>query len=180
MIYVFLANGFEEVEAMAPIDLLRRAGAQVMTVGVGTKTVVGAHHVPVIADSDGEGLDFEDMEMVILPGGMPGTLHLDKSPLVERCLKKAQEKDCWIAAICAAPSVLGHQGLLQGRRATCYPGFEQELLGASCTGAAVERDGRIITARGAGAAIEFGLSLVYVWKGESAASELRESIQCQK
>lgn len=178
MVYVFLAEGFEEMEALAPIDLLRRAGIEVLTVGVGGRLIRGAHGVEIQADSCGEGLDFSDAEAVILPGGMPGTTNLDRSPLVEQGLRAAAEKNGVIGAICAAPSVLGHKGLLKGKKATCFPGFEEEQMEAEFTGKAVEKDGRIITARGAGVALEFALALVAELKGEAAAKELRESLQC--
>ena len=178
MVYVFLAEGFEEMEALAPIDLLRRVGVEVTTVGVGGKLIKGAHGVGFTADSDGEGLDFSDVDCVVLPGGMPGTTNLDASPMVEICLMKAAEKNALIAAISAAPSVLGHKGLLKGKKATCFPGFEEDLLGALHTGAPVEKDGNIITARGAGVALDFALALVAELKSETAAKELRESLQC--
>lgn len=178
MVYVFLAEGFEEMEALAPIDLLRRVGVEVCTVGVGGKRIKGAHNVGFTADSDGEGLDFADVDCVILPGGMPGTTNLDVSSMVEDCLKKAADKGALIAAICAAPSVLGHKGLLQGKKATCFPGFEEKLTGAVFTGNPVEKDGRIITAKGAGVALDFALTLVAELKGEAVAKELRESLQC--
>ena len=178
MVYVFLAEGVEEMEALAPIDLLRRVGVEVTTVGVGGKLIKGAHGVGFTADSDGEGLDFSDVDCVVLPGGMPGTTNLDASPMVEACLMNAAEKDALIAAICAAPSVLGHKGLLKGKKATCFPGFEEDLLGALHTGAPVEKDGNIITARGAGVALDVALALVAELKDETAAKELRESLQC--
>ena len=178
MVYVFLAEGFEEMEALAPIDRLRRVGVEVTTVGVGGKLIKGAHGVGFTADSDGEDLDFSDVDCVVLPGGMPGTTNLDASPMVEICLMKAAEKKALISAICAAPSVLGHKGLLKGKKATCFPGFEEDLLGALHTGAPVEKDGNIITARGAGVALDFALALVAELKGETAAKELRESLQC--
>lgn len=178
MVYVFLAEGFEEMEALAPIDLLRRVGVEVTTVGVGGKLIKGAHGVGFTADSDGEDLDFSDVDCVVLPGGMPGTTNLDASPMVEICLMKAAEKKALISAICAAPSVLGHKGLLKGKKATCFPGFEEDLLGALHTGAPVEKDGNIITARGAGVALDFALALVAELKDETAAKELRESLQC--
>ncbi len=171
MVYVFLADGFEEMEAIAPIDLLRRGGVQVKTVGVGTKIVCGADGIPFICDIE---------EGEIVTEGMPGTANLDKSEAVERCLALAKQQGLWVGAICAAPSVLGHKGLLQGKRATCFPGFEQELTGAEFTGAAVEQDGKIITAKGAGAAVEFALKLVEALKGASQAQGLKEAIQCQE
>lgn len=178
MVYVFLAEGFEEMEALTPIDLLRRVDVPVTVVGVGSSIVKGAHGVGFTTDTCGEGLDFSDVELVVLPGGMPGTTNLDASPMVEACLKQAAAKDAVIAAICAAPSVLGHKGLLQGKKATCFPGFEEDLLGAVHTGAPVEKDGKIITARGAGVALEFALELVAMLKGEAAAKGLKESLQC--
>ena len=178
MTYVFLADGFEEMEALAPIDVLRRAGLEVKTVGVGGLLIKGAHNVTFAAACDGSGLDFSDADCVILPGGMPGTTNLDASPMVEAALKAAVDKGAVIAAICAAPSVLGHKGLLQGKKATCFPGFEEELTGAIFTGVPVEQDGKIITARGAGVALDFALTLVAELCGSDLAKELRESLQC--
>lgn len=178
MVYVFLAEGFEEMEALAPIDVLRRAGLPVTTVGVGGRLITGAHGVGFTADSDGEGLDFADADCVVLPGGMPGTTNLDNSPMVAKALAAAEERYALIGAICAAPSVLGHKNLLQGKKATCFPGFEEELTGADFTGAPVEQDGNIVTARGAGVALEFALTLTAALCGEEKARELRESLQC--
>ena len=178
MVYVFLAEGFEEMEALAPIDLLRRVGVPVCTVGLGGTLIRGAHGVCFTADCEAQGRNFSDAQAVILPGGMPGSSNLDQSSVVEDCLKQAADKGAVIAAICAAPLVLGHKGLLQGKKATCFPGFEQELLGAVYTGAPVGQDGNIITARGAGVALDFALTLVAALKGEETARELRESLQC--
>lgn len=180
MVYVFLADGFEEMEAIAPIDLLRRSGAEVKTVGVGSKMVKGAHQIPVECDITDQEILLDGLEMVILPGGMPGTTNLDKSEAVARCLAWAAEHNVWIGAICAAPSVLGHKGILQGKKATCFPGFEQELSGAVFTGQPVEQDGKVITAKGAGVAVDFGLRLAAALKGKAAAMELKDAIQCQK
>lgn len=178
MIYVFLADGFEELEAIAPIDLLRRAQLPVCVVGVTGQTVRGSHGMIFGTDSQGQGLTFEDVEAVVLPGGLPGATNLDESPLVARCLAAAKEKGAFVSAICAAPLVLGHKGFLQGKRATCFPGFEGELLGAQYTGAPVERDGQVLTARGAGVAVDFALALVEALKDSKTAKTLRESIQC--
>lgn len=177
MIYVFLADGFEEMEALAPVDILRRAGVSVCTVGVTGKTVTGSHGIAVTADA--ESFDPADCEAVILPGGMPGTARLDESPLVARALAAAKEKGRLIAAICAAPSVLGHKGLLVGRRATCYPGWEKELTGAVYTGEPVTEDGNILTARGAGVAVEFGLALTARLVSPEKAEEIGRSMQCR-
>lgn len=175
MIYMFLANGFEEVEALAPLDLLLRAGADVTTVAIGCngKTVRGAHGISIEADISESELVCENIEMVILPGGMPGATNLDDSATVDAALARADKEGAYLAAICAAPLVLGHRGYLRGRCATCYPGFEGELAGATLTPAPVVRDGKIITAVGMGAALEFGLELVSALFGEDTAERLR-------
>ena len=131
MVYMFLATGFEEVEALAPLDLLRRAGVEIKTVGVGSKTIVGSHSIPVVTDmTDSEYCD-ESPEMIILPGGMPGTLNLDASETVHKAIKTAVANDAYVCAICAAPMILGKLGLLKGKNAVCYPGFEKDLEGAT-------------------------------------------------
>lgn len=176
MVYMFLANGFEEIEALCPLDLLRRAGVEVTTVGIGSDTVMGSHGIPVIADIP-EGM-FADSrpEMVILPGGMPGSKNLDESRTVDTALSVAARQGAFIAAICAAPMVLGRRGLLQGKEATCFPGFEGELTGAAVSQKRVVRDGNIITAAGMGVALEFGLELVAALKGHEVAENLRRSV----
>ncbi|MBE6758309.1 MAG: DJ-1/PfpI family protein [Ruminococcaceae bacterium] len=178
MVYVFLADGFEEVEALAPVDILRRAGLSVQTVGIGARTVTGAHGIAVTADVADTAVTLDDMEAVILPGGMPGTKNLEASQTVMTALEKALQKNVWIAAICAAPSILGHKGILRGKRATCYPGFETELYGAEITAEAVVRDGRVLTACGAGAALEFGFQLVRVLCSDEKAAALKEAMRC--
>jgi len=178
MVYVFLAGGFEEIEALAPIDILRRAGLSVQTVGIGGREVTGAHGVTFIADIADEAFIPDDMEAVVLPGGMPGTKNLEASRTVTAALTRAVEEHCVIAAICAAPSILGHKGLLEGRCATCYPGFEEALQGATATGEPVVIDGRFVTARGAGAAVEFALALVSVLCSKEEAVHLKEVLQC--
>ena len=178
MVYMFLANGFEEVEALCPLDLLRRAGVEVTTVGVGGETIVGAHGIAVQADIPDTMFRDAHPEMVILPGGMPGTKHLDVSRTVETALRVAASSDAYLAAICAAPMVLGKRGYLKGKRAVCFPGFEEFLTGATIPtdGTGVVTDGRIITAKGMGVALPFGLALVRALKGEKAATELRRAI----
>ncbi len=180
MVYMFLAPGFEEVEALCPLDLLRRAGVDVCTVGVGGTLVTGAHSITVQADiTDEQFLALEALtpEMVILPGGMPGTLNLDASPAVDAAIKAAVKNNGYLAAICAAPLVLGRRGLLKGRRATCYPGFEDELTDAVEVGGKIIRDGKIITATGMGVALEFGLELVSVLKDPETAGKIKEAIR---
>ncbi len=181
MVYMFLAPGFEEVEAMFPLDLLRRAGVEVTTVGIGGKTVTGSHGITVAVDIPDRkfrlfALDNE-IDAVILPGGMPGTTNLDTSPIVDAALGVAAGKGAWICAICAAPSVLGKRGLLKGRRCTCYPGYEVTLEDAAEVGGRVIRDGNIITACGAGAAMEFGLEIVSVLTSPETAGRIRSGIQ---
>ena len=177
MIYLFLANGFEEVEALCPLDLLRRAGLQVTTVGIGGDRIVGAHGIAVQADIPD--LLFRDSkpEMVILPGGMPGATHLDESRVVDAALRAAASNEAFLAAICAAPMVLGKRGYLRGKKAVCFPGFEEFLTGATvATDTRVVTDGRVITAAGMGVALEFGLALVAALKGQAVADELRRAV----
>ena len=172
MIYVLLANGFEEVEALAPIDILRRAGLALKTVGIGGRNILGAHGIPVTADILPEEAT-EPIDLLFLPGGMPGASNLDASPEVDALLSRAVAEGARIAAICAAPLVLGHRGLLRGKHAVCYPGFEAELEGAEIVeGARVLPDGNIITAVGMGAACELGLALVAILAGGEAAERI--------
>ena len=179
MVYLFLANGFEEVEALAPLDILRRAGVEVTTVGVGGDMIRGAHGITVQADMPDTMFADADPDMIVLPGGMPGSKNLDESRIVDMALKAAARHDAYLAAICAAPMVLGHRGLLAGKRATCYPGFETELTGATVATEKVVTDGKIITAAGMGVAVEFGLALVTALKGREVAEGIRAAIQCQ-
>lgn len=179
MVYVFLADGFEEIEALAPVDILRRAGVEVQTVGIGGQTVVGSHGVPVVCDITERDVTTDGLTAVVLPGGMPGTTNLDRSRVVSKLLEYAASHGLVIGAICAAPSVLGHRGLLRGKQATCFPGFEKELTGASLVPDAVVTDGRIITAKGAGVAIPFGLALAAALVSPEKAEAVRVSMQCQ-
>lgn len=180
MIYVFLANGFEEMEALAPIDLLRRAEKKVVTVGVGGKVITGAHGIPVTADiTESELVLGGELEMIVLPGGMPGTLNLEKSEVVQTAVDFCMDREIYIGAICAAPSILGHKGLLEGKEAIAYPGFETQLTGAVISDQAVCQSGNIVTAKGAGAAVEFGLKLVELAAGISEAKRQRNAICCQ-
>ena len=175
MIYMFLAEGFEEVEALAPLDLIRRAGLEIKTVGVGSKVVVGSHGIPVTADMTEDELSDNAPEMVILPGGMPGTKNLDASTTVHKAISDAVKNDAYICAICAAPMILGKLGFLSGKNAVCYPGFEEYLDGATLPDKKVVRDGKIITAKGMGAGIEFGLEIVAALKGSECADKLAAS-----
>ena len=178
MIYLFLANGFEEVEALAPLDLLRRAGKQVTTVAVGGGDfVTGSHGIVVGADIPEELFRDSNPEAVILPGGMPGTKNLDGSKTVDAALRACSKRGGLLAAICAAPMILGKRGYLSGKKATCFPGFESDLAGATLSDKKVVRDGNVVTAAGMGVAVEFGLSLVSYFCGENKAKELAKAIQ---
>ncbi len=173
MIYMCLADGFEEVEALAPLDLLRRAGARISTVGIGTKTAVGSHGIAITCDLCDTEADESLADMLILPGGLPGTTNLDASEFVDKTIRAIQKKGGRLAAICAAPLILGKRGILDGKHAVCYPGFEHELLGATiCENAGVVTDGLITTAKGMGTAFAFGIELVRVLYGEEKASEI--------
>ena len=180
MIYIFLADGFEEMEALCPVDVLRRAGKDVRIVGVGGSTIRGSHGIPVVCDAAIDDVSLSDKpEAVILPGGMPGTNNLEACDAVRDFVRDADADGRLVCAICAAPSVLGHMGLLHGRRATCFPGFEHALLGADVTDESVCRDGNVLTAKGAGVALEFGLSIVRALCGDDKADALAESMQCR-
>lgn len=180
MIYCFLADGFEEMEALCPVDILRRGGCRVVTVGVGEEIISGSHGINVCADiTDSEITLDENLEMIILPGGMPGTLNLEKNLNVQRAIDYCSQNNKFITAICAAPSILGHKGLLKGREAICFPGFEGQLDCGRLSDDFVCADGNIITAKGAGVAQEFGLKLLETIKGADAAKKMKESLQCR-
>lgn len=175
MVVLFLVEGFEEIEALVTVDILRRAGVKVQTVGVSGKQVCGAHGVTVTADVTAEEAVTDGVEMVVLPGG-PGTSHLEASAVAQKFVDFAVQNDLWLGAICAAPSILGHKGLLNGRRAVCYPGYEPELKGAQVENTTVCVDGRIITGNGPGAAYAFGLELVTALKGKTKADEVKDGM----
>ncbi len=166
MIYVLLANGFEEIEALAPVDLLRRAGHTVKTVAIGECPVVGAHGIPVVADITlAEATDAP--RLLVLPGGMPGAKNLDECPAMDELIDRTIAGNGRIAAICAAPMILGRRGLLRGKNATCYPGFEEHLEGAFVfLDVPVVTDGRYTTANGMPSALAFGEELVNLLDGE--------------
>lgn len=177
MIYVFLAEGFEEIEALSPVDLLRRSGKDVRLVGVGGNVIKGSHGIAVQTDlTTAEMVLGGDLEMIVLPGGMPGTLNLEHSEAVQTAIDFCADRDIPIGAICAAPSILGHKGLLEGRTAIAYPGFEGQLTGAQISTHSVVQDGNFITAQGAGAAVAFGLKLAAVFVGEEKAQALADAV----
>lgn len=178
MFYIFLADGFEETEALAPLDMMRRAKLDVLTVGVTGELVTGSHGITVKADITPDKISLDGIEGAVLPGGVPGTPNLEKSEAVLECVKYCYDNGKLVAAICAAPSILGHLGMLNGRKATCFPGYETELEGAEYTAAHTEIDGRVITAKGAGCAIEFGHAIVSAALSKEAADSVIEAMQC--
>lgn len=176
MVIVFLANGFEETEAIFPIDIMRRGGINVKTVSIyDTKEVKSAREIVVKADLSLNELDLTDVDCVMLPGGMPGTTNLDGCPKVHEALRTVYEKGGYLTAICAAPMILGKDGYLNSKNATCYPGFEKYLKGAKVGGKVVV-DGKVITAAAAGYAMEFGLAIVKELKGEAEAEKIKNAI----
>ncbi|MBO7067841.1 MAG: DJ-1/PfpI family protein [Bacteroidaceae bacterium] len=181
MIYVFLATGFEDIEALAPVDIMRRAGLPVETVSItGAEVVESAHAVGVKADKLLAEIDFSKADMIVLPGGMPGSTNLDACTPLTSAISAHYAAGKPVAAICAAPLVFGHLGILQGKNATCYPGVEGELVGAAYTAAIVERDGNIITGKGPAAAFEFGYAIVDYFKGTGASNALRHGMIYQE
>lgn len=177
MVYVFLADGFEIIEALAPVDMLRRAKIDVKTVGVSSEIVTSSCGVGVKCDMTIDEFDFYDVEAVVLPGGMPGTLNLENSSAVQKVIDNANNTNAFICAICAAPSILGHKGLLSGKKAVCFPGFENSLEGCEPCSKYVVTDGKFITAKGAGVCIDFGLEIVKQLRGGELSDEIRKSIQ---
>ena len=176
MIAILLADGFEEIEALTPLDVLRRAGLDVKTVAIGSKVAVGSHGIPVICDMEAKEVDESSLSTVIFPGGMPGSLNLDKADFTDKIIASVQSKGGKIAAICAAPLLLGRRGLLKGLRATCYPGFEGELIGAVPTQEGVVTDGNITTAKGMGVALAFAKELVSLFLSKEDAEKISSSI----
>lgn len=177
MVYMFLANGFEETEALCPLDLLRRAGVEVTTVGVGTDIACGAHGIRVLTDIPEIMFRDSSPEMIILPGGMPGAENLDNSRTVDAAIHACAKNGGYLCAICAAPMLLGKRGLLRGKNATCFPGFEKHLTGANVDPSEhIVRDGNIITAKGMGVAFDFGISLVEALRGKDVAQKIKNSV----
>ncbi len=176
MVYVLLADGFEEIEALAPVDFLRRCGVTVKTVSLTGAPVSGAHGIVVTADASLCDVNFSDAEMVVLPGGMPGTTHLDECSQMPEILERVYDRGGVLAAICAAPMVLGKRGYLEGKEAVCYPGFEDFLFGARISEKPVVRDGRIVTAKAAGAAWQFGYILGEILVGKETCETVRKNL----
>ena len=180
MLYLYLAQGFEETEAVAALDVIRRGGIDIRTVGIGSKHITGSHSITVTCDADDEEATFTGLDGIVLPGGMLGTANLAKSERVCRAIDYCNSNGKLIAAICAAPMILGKAGILKGKSAVCYPGFEKYLEGAKVPDKYVFVDGNIITAKGMGSAVEFGLAVVAYFKGGAFASQLREGLECYR
>ena len=177
MVYVFLADGFEEVEAIEPIDIMLRAGLDVKTVSLGDGLVTGAHGIKVAADIVIDEVVYEKIDAVVLPGGGLGHENLDASESVHAIINYAVAHGKYVCAICASPSILGRKQLLSGKKATCFPGFEEYLYGAEYVTDKVVVDGKIITARGAGAAAEFGFEITAALKDRETADKVRSVMQ---
>lgn len=177
MIYVFFAEGFEEIEALTTVDILRRCNLSVETVSISdSQTVKGAHNIPLLCDKVFEQIDKDPIEAIVLPGGMPGAANLAQHQGLKTLLIDHNDKQGLIAAICAAPMVLGKHGILSGRKATCYPGFEEELTGAQTLSEYVVRDGNIITGRGPAAAADFGYAIASVLTDQTTVDNVRKGM----
>ena len=177
MVFMLLGTGFEETEAITPLDLLRRAGVNILTVGIDGKVVTGSHKIRVEADITLDEMDLTDMEMMIIPGGMGGVASLRACPAALESLKFAWENGKYVAAICAAPFILGELDLLEGRHATCFPGFEKSFPEGAYTGDKVTHDGNIITASGMAQSLPFALELLRTLAGDKAVEKVAEGIQ---
>lgn len=175
---IFMADGCEMIEGLAVVDVVRRTGEmEIVMISIGgTKQVTSSHNVTFFADALASEVDFEELDGIILPGGMPGTLNLGADETVNAVIKKFAAEGRLVAAICAAPSVLGAAGILEGRHATCHPGFEEKLIGATCLEDAVVVDGHIITSRGMGTAVDFGLAVIGHFLDDEAVRKVKKGI----
>lgn len=176
MVYMFLGTGFEETEAIAPLDLLRRAGVEVKTVGLNGPVITGSHGISVVADMEIAALDISDAEMVILPGGLGGVASIRACAPAMEAIEKVWKAGKYCAAICAGPTVLADLGITEGKKATCYPGCESDMGNAQMVNAAAVRDGKLITGTSAGCAISFGLALIEALKGREEADRIAKQI----
>lgn len=177
-VYIFMADGFEEIEGLTVVDLLRRVNIEVIMVSItGNQYVTGSHNITVQTDKLFEELDYQDAEMLVLPGGLPGTTNLEAHQGLDQLLRDFAAKEKKLSAICAAPRVLGSKGLLDGRNAVCYPGHEVALIGANVIDAVVVEDGNIITSKGMGTAIDFSLAIIRKLKGAEEAVKMARTIQ---
>ena len=177
MLYLFLADGFEETEALAPLDCIRRAGIRILTVGIGGEYITGAHGIEVKADIPAEDIDLTDCDGVFLPGGMPGTENLYASQTVKDVISFCAQNKKLIASICAAPSIPGRMGLLEGKRAVCYPKYEVTLKGHIPSEKSVEADGCFITAKGAGCVFPFAHAIIRYFTDRETADRILQTMQ---
>ena len=176
MVYMLLGTGFEETESIAPLDLLRRAGVSIATVGINGKVVYGSHGIGVEADLLLEEMDLTNLEMIILPGGLGGVASIKASAPAMEAVKFAYENGKYTAAICAGPTILAMLGITDGKKATCYPGCEDQMGSAIMTEAAAVTDGTVITGTSAGCAVPFGLALIAALKGQEMAEKIAKQI----
>ena len=176
MVYMFLGTGFEETEAIAPLDLLRRTGVEIATVGLNGKVIYGGHGIGVEADLEIGQLDLTNLEMVILPGGLGGVASIKGCPAAMDAIRFAYENGKFVAAICAGPTILANLGITDGKHATCYPGCEEQMGNTIMEDAAAVTAGKIITGTSAGCAIPFGLQLIAALKGQEAADTIAKQI----
>lgn len=177
MVYILLGTGFEEMEALAPLDLMRRAGIPVMSVGINGKTVYGSHAIGIEADITIDEMDLTDLEMIVLPGGLGGVASIRASQPALDALQFAWENNKYVAAICAGPTVLADLHITDGKNAVCYPGCEKQMGSANVlTHLPCVQDGTVITGASAGCAVAFALALIAALKGEEAAKEIKNQI----
>ena len=176
MVCIFLADGFEEMEAIIPRDILKRGGVDVCTVGVGGEVVTSAYGLSIKTDMTVENVDFNKIEGIILPGGMPGTTNLEQNKKVIEIINHCNKNKIMIGAICAAPSILGKLGILEGKLVCCYPGFEKYLKGAEISEEKVAKSGHIITSKGPGTAINFGFELLDYIKGDNFSDKVKKGM----
>lgn len=176
MVYVLLGTGFEETEAIAPVDLLRRAGIEVMTVGLQAKTVYGSHHIGIEADITIDEMDLTKLSMLVLPGGLGGVASIRGCAPAMDAIRFAHQNGKWLAAICAAPTILAEMGILSGKTAVCYPGCEEGMENVTIAAQAAVRDSNIITGTSAGCAVAFGLALIEALKGAAEAQRIAQQI----
>ena len=176
MVYMLLGTGFEETEAVIPIDLLRRAGVTVATVGINGKVITGSHGIPVTADLELGQMDLTQLDMIVLPGGLKGVASIKGSPAALEAVRVAWENHKFVAAICAAPTILAMLGIAEGKSVTCYPGCKEQMGGAHMVCAAAVTDGKLITGASAGCAVPFALALITALKGQEEANRVAEQI----
>ncbi len=174
---IFMANGCEEIEGLTVVDIVRRAGLEISVISIsGSREVTGSHNITFLADTAKNEADYGELEGIILPGGMPGTLNLAADETVIQIVRQFAREQKLVAAICAAPGILGQEHILEGKKATCHPGFEDKLIGAEWTDEPVVVDGNVITSRGMGTAVEFGLAVVRYFTDEGTVEKLKKGL----